>query len=202
MDRFRAFPWVVTALLFCYPIDSHAADRSLKTQALQGCSPDEMLSHVNTILFPDNDNCMFTTVFCAILDARTGELEFANAGHNPPLLRRRDAAFEFMSPGHGPPLAIREDAKFPLCRTRLDPRDAILLYTDGVTEAINPETEMFSDERLRETLGSLRGRDMRGVIFGIQAAVKEFARGAPQFDDITMLAVDFHGPAGGLPGKS
>jgi len=173
----------------------------LKTQALQGCSPDQMLAHVNAILFPDNDNCMFATIFCAVLDAGTGELEFSNAGHNPPFLRRGAAAFEFMSPGQGPPLSAQEDAKFSLGRTRLNPGDAIFLYTDGVTEAVNPETEMFSDGRLRQALGSLRDRDMRGIIFGIQAAVKEFVRGAPQYDDITMLAVSFNGPTGGLPGK-
>ena len=166
----------------------------LKTQALQGSSPEQVLANVNNILCPDNENCMFATVFCAILDTRTGEMEFSNAGHNPPLILRAGGAFEFMSLDPAQPLAVRENAKFPIGRTRLNPKDAVFLYTDGVTEAVDQDERMFSDGRLREALCRLRDRDMRGLISGVGTALKEFVREVPQFDDITMLAVKFHGP--------
>jgi sigma-B regulation protein RsbU (phosphoserine phosphatase) len=166
----------------------------LKTQALQGLSPERVLANVNSILCPDNETCMFATVFCAVLDTKTGEVEYSNAGHNPPLLCRAGGEFEFMSPAEAPPLGVQPDAVYSLGRLRLEPRDVAFLYTDGVTEAMDPKDELFSDERLRDVLRGLKDSDMNRMIGGIQAAVRAFARETPQYDDITMLAVRFNGP--------
>jgi sigma-B regulation protein RsbU (phosphoserine phosphatase) len=166
----------------------------LKTEALRDSSPDEVLFKVNNLLFPDNDTCMFATVFCAILNMETGELHFANAGHDSPLLLD-DGNLGFVKANKAFVLGGMENTKFVSEKLTLKPGDIFFLYTDGVTEAKNPEAQLFSDERLKQILSSLKDKDVTEIIQKVRSEVDTFAQGAPQFDDITMLALKFNSPS-------
>ena len=165
----------------------------LKTEGLRGHSPDEMLFRVNNILCPDNDLNMFVTLFCVILDAKTGEIQFANGGHNPPLIYTDGGDFEFIQMPEGFVVGTIPDMEYECKKLILKPDDVIFMYTDGVTEAMNPAGQLFSDERLKQCLSNLKGKDIRDIIRGIRAEVETFAQGRPQSDDITMLALEYKG---------
>jgi len=162
---------------------------------LRDISPEEILFQVNNTLCPDNDACMFATIACAILNTETGEVELANAGHNPPLIYSGDRGFEFVDVPKGIAAGVMEDTGYDKIKLTLKPHDTILLYTDGVTEAMNPEAELFSEERLRQCLSELKQKDAENVINLVRAEIATFVREALQADDITMLALEFKGKA-------
>ena len=171
-----------------------AATRTLlKTAALRDISPEEILFQVNNTLCPDNDTCMFATIACAILNTETGEVELANAGHNPPLICSGDRGFEFVDVPKGIAAGVMEDIGYEKIKLTLKPHDIIFLYTDGVTEAMNPEGELFSEERLRQCLSELKPKDAENVINLVRPEIATFVREALQADDITMLALEFRG---------
>jgi phosphoserine phosphatase RsbU/P len=167
----------------------------LKTEALLGLPPDEILYRVNNILLPDNKTCMFVTLFCMILNTATGELAISNAGHNPPLICGDNRCFDFFSVPAGCVVGVMEDTKFICKKMILNPNDLVFLYTDGVTEAMNGQRKMFSEERLRLTLENLKDthRDVQDIIKVMREEIREFADGEEQSDDITMLALRYHG---------
>ncbi|HDN84801.1 MAG TPA: serine/threonine-protein phosphatase, partial [Candidatus Aerophobetes bacterium] len=164
----------------------------LRTEAKHGLSPEEVLSRVNDTLVPDNDACMFVTIFCAVLDVRTGKVEFSNGGHNPPLVLRA-GTFEYMQVPKGFVVGAMEGIKFTKGEYTLDPGDVIFLYTDGVTEAMNPEDELFSEGRLKEYFSKLTDRSVEEIVEGVKDEIKLFVRDREQSDDITMLALKFRG---------
>jgi len=165
----------------------------LKSEAMRDLSPPEILYRANNIICPDNDTSMFVTIFCAILDTETGELEFGNAGHNPPLIYRGGQGYEYIDMKGSLVLGPFPDIEFTGGKLKLNPGDIIFLYTDGVTEAINPQDDLFSDERLQESLSNLQGKGVTETLQGVREEVQKFVQGAPQSDDITMLAVKFNG---------
>ncbi len=164
-----------------------------KTEALRGLSPDEILTRVNNILAPDNDACMFVTVLCVILNTDTGQLQFSNGGHNPPLIYSDDGSLEFVSLPKGFVVGAIPDAKFESKSLRLKPNDILFLYTDGVTEAMNPQKQLFSEERLKMCLLNLKNKEITDLIRGVREDIKNFAEGFSQSDDITMLALKYNG---------
>lgn len=164
----------------------------LKTEALRGLSPDQILFRVNNLL-ADNDSCMFVTVFCALLDTETGEVRFANAGHNPPLVYRQGHGFQFIKPQAGFVLGPMANSSYLTERITLGENDGIFLYTDGVTEAQNPEAELFGEKRLQEALNRGEVTDLTQMVLAIRSEVAMHANGAPQSDDVTMLALSFRG---------
>lgn len=151
--------------------------------------PARALALVNEELAADNDSCMFITAFCGVLNLLTGDLTFANAGHNPPLLVRTGGTVEMLSTRPGAPLAVIPGARYASHGTRLDPGDLLMLYTDGVTEAMNPQSELFDDARLIEVAQRDGAKTARGLIEALLAAVKTHAAGAEQSDDITLLTL-------------
>lgn len=165
----------------------------LKTEALRGIPPDRILYNVNNTLCPDNDASMFVTLFCVVLDAETGEIQFANAGHNPPLINTNGEGFEFIHLPKSFVVGPMPDTEYKSQEHTLKPNDTIFLYTDGVTEAMNPDSQLFSDERLKEYLSSLRDKDVEEIIRAVREQIAEFAQGAIQSDDITMLALKYKG---------
>jgi sigma-B regulation protein RsbU (phosphoserine phosphatase) len=167
----------------------------LKNEALRDISSGEILFQVNNTLCPDNDACMFATIACAILNTETGEVELSNAGHNPPLIYRGSRGFEFVDVPKGIAAGVMEDTGYDKIKLTLKPGDIIFLYTDGVTEAMNPEGELFSEERLRQCLSVLKPKDVENVINLVRAEITTFVREALQADDITMLALEFKGKA-------
>lgn len=165
----------------------------LKTEALRGIPPDKILYNVNNTLCPDNDASMFVTLFCVILNAETGEIQFANAGHNPPLVNANGRGFEFIHLPKSFVVGPMPDTEYKSQKLTLKPNDIIFLYTDGVTEAMNPDSQLFSDERLKEFLSGLKDKDVKEIIRAVREQIAEFAQGALQSDDITMLALKYNG---------
>jgi sigma-B regulation protein RsbU (phosphoserine phosphatase) len=161
----------------------------LKNQALQGLSPDQILYTVNNQLCLDNDEGMFVTVFCAILDLESGVVEYSNAGHNPPLVYRQGGSYEYMQSKKSFVLGGMENFKYQSNTLTLDLNDAIYLYTDGVTEAMNNQDQLFSEERLKATLFELKQQNEEEILHGVKAAIGDFVKETPQSDDITMLIV-------------
>ena len=165
----------------------------LKSEAMRGYPAGEILARVNNLLCPDNHECMFVTVFCVILNTQTGEMECCNAGHNPPLLCANDGAVEYLDTPTGFVVGFQENLQFQSRTFRLSPGEMLFLYTDGVTEAENPNQELFSPERFISSVSALRHLDVREIIEGVRHDIALHARNQHQSDDITMLALKFKG---------
>ncbi len=128
----------------------------------------------------------FITFFMTVLDPATGELIYTNAGHNPPLLVRAKSGFEAL-PGGGMILGILPMASYQEDRSRMEPGDVLVLYSDGVTEAADPQGDDFGEQRLGELVSSLRDRPAGEIVTAIHDAVTAFTQGAPAADDITVV---------------
>jgi sigma-B regulation protein RsbU (phosphoserine phosphatase) len=136
---------------------------------------------------------MFVTLLIGILNIRTGEICYANGGHNPPVVISRKKGVCYKKELSGTVVGAIEGLSYRELSLTLRPGDAIFLYTDGVTEAMNSEKNLFSDERLLEEIEPLRERPVETVIHGITLKVKEFAGSAPQSDDIAMMMIRYNG---------
>ena len=167
-----------------------AVSKTLMKSTIQAVrDPARALVMVNNELSENNETCMFITAFCGILNFRTGDLVFANAGHNPPLILRAGGPVEVLRSKPGAALAALPGSRYVNRSVRLGGSDALLLYTDGVTEAMNPADAMFDEPRLVELAGRERAQKMRPLVEEIVAAVHAHAAGAEQSDDITLLAL-------------
>lgn len=168
----------------------------LKTEAQRLGEPDRILASVNDILAADNDSCTFSTVFCAVLDIASGEVCYANAGHNPPLLT--DArGVRYLNPKPGRVLGALAESQYYAERLLLDPDAELLLYTDGVTEANDPRGALYGEKRLRQALEGAPRENVTKLVRHIQADVARHVDNAPQSDDITLLAIRMTARSGG-----
>jgi sigma-B regulation protein RsbU (phosphoserine phosphatase) len=165
----------------------------LKSEALNGGSAGEILARANNAIYPDNDTCMFVTVFCAIINTETGEVDYVCAGHNPPLISRDGGEYKFLDLEKSSVLGPMPDARFSSGKLQLNPNDVFFLYTDGVTEALNSDEEFYSEERLKNFLTNMQENDPTKMIGEMKKDIRQFARGALQYDDITMLALRYNG---------
>ena len=163
-------------------------------------APCDVLRIANDRLSDGNDECMFATAFCGTLDVRTGAIEWANGGHNPPVVMKSDGRAEYLTMGVGIALGLMPDIEFPSGELTLEPGDTLFMYTDGVTEATDNAKELFSEERLIEDLIALGGQGVREVTEGIVQRIDEFCLDAPQADDITILTLKWKCPTGALEG--
>lgn len=163
-----------------------------RSAARDGCGPEEVLERINRELCQGNDACMFATILCGTIDPNNGTVHLANAGHTPPVILRGDGTASFITLAPGMVAGYLEDLKFVGVEIGLAPGDTLFLYTDGVTEAMNMENELFGDDRLLAAF-SPEVRDAGEVMAEVQSAVAEFAQDAPQADDITMLAIRYKG---------
>jgi len=152
-----------------------------------GIAPNGILSRVNMDLASENDNLLFVTLFCAILNIRTGELVYSNAGHNPPLIIRADGSADWLTIPKGMVLGVMAETKYENNIMKLNHGDSILLYTDGVTEAMNPARQLYSENKLLELARTMSGMNPEKVVTAVVKSVKEHAATAPQSDDITVL---------------
>jgi sigma-B regulation protein RsbU (phosphoserine phosphatase) len=132
---------------------------------------------------PDN---RFITFFMSVVDPATGELVYANAGHNPPLMVRATGGFDRLS-GGGVILGVLPQATYQESRACMEPGDVLVLFSDGVTEAADPLDEDFGEERLAALVASMRGRPAGEIVEAIDGAVARFTQGAPAADDITVV---------------
>lgn len=165
----------------------------VKSSASRDVSPAVVLTEVNAELSRENDTAMFVSAFVACLDSSTGLLCYANAGHNPPLLRRGRAGVQRLAERHGPVLGALESVTYTESVTRLAPDDLLLLYTDGVTEALDLAQELFSESRLTNALMAASHLPVEAVTEKVVCAVQEFARDVEQADDITVLTLRYLG---------
>lgn len=172
-----------------------AMTMSLMKRGVQqpGIGPDQILERVNRDLAAENESFQFVTLFCAILDLRTGELCYSNAGHNPPILLRADGRADWLQLPEGMALALEEENRYQTLRLTLGKGEALLLYTDGITEAMNPDYQLYSDERLLATSGAFRATGAASLVKAVIQSVKEHAAEAPQSDDITALVLRYLG---------
>ncbi len=165
----------------------------IKSRAADDRSTASILTHVNDELSADNETCMFVTIFSGILNIRTGELLYTNAGHNPPYLKRKDGSLQTLDQRHGPVIGAVEGMVYGEDRDTMAPGDLLLLFTDGVTEAMDVEDRLFSEDRLEQLLMSMDTDDVDKVVDSTVDAVRTFEGEAEQADDITVLALAFHG---------
>lgn len=149
---------------------------------------DKIVSELNTILCNNNDANMFVTYFCAIMDIRTGRISYCNAGHNPPFIRRDSGDLIELSGRNGPPLGIFPQT-YTYSELTLNPGDTLILYTDGVTEAFNPEEKFFGEIRLKQAIACAMSPEPTFIINTIFKHLHQFVRDYEQSDDITMMAV-------------
>jgi sigma-B regulation protein RsbU (phosphoserine phosphatase) len=171
-----------------------AATKTLiKATARDGITPDEILTRVNNELCCGNDACMFVTIFCGILNTKTGEIIYANGGHNPPLIARLGGEVLFLKQSGGVVVGAIEDLTFKTEKLVLQPGDSLFMYTDGVTEAINEREELFSEERLKNEIITLQKKSIQELVAGIMQEIKVFSQGMPQADDITMMILRIMG---------
>lgn len=160
----------------------------LKSEAQRLKEPHLILESVNRTLAMDNDACMFATVFLGILDTTSGEVRFSNAGHNPPLVIRADDV-DFIEMKPGLMLGPIAETRYVTESLQLNPGDTLFLYTDGVTEAKNRQDALFGENQLLAALRSATIEDLHQLVEYIGGKVAVHADGAPQSDDITMLAL-------------
>lgn len=166
-----------------------AVGKTLLKSTIQGLrDPAQALTHVNNELAEGNDTCMFITLFCGILDFNTNQITYSNAGHNPPVSINHDQP-AFLPPSQSPPLGAMEDMSFINETLQLDEGEQLLLYTDGVTEAMNGQQELFGEQRLLELLTNNPSRTAEKRIVTVNHAIQLHAGSAEQSDDITMLCL-------------
>jgi sigma-B regulation protein RsbU (phosphoserine phosphatase) len=161
----------------------------LKNNAQYGKSPKEVFEAVNNILCENNEADMFVTVFMGYLDIPTGRFSYVNAGHNPPLIRRAGAQYQWLPTKPGFVLAGMEDMFYTQNDVTLNKGDELFLYTDGVTEAVNNENELFTDPKLLDVANKYLDLPLKDFTVAIKNEVDNFANGAEQADDITMLVL-------------
>ena len=161
-----------------------------------GKSPGEVFEAVNNILCENNDAGMFVTAIMGYLDIPSGKFTYVNAGHNFPMIKRAGGEYEFLQNKPAFILAGFEGIKYTEHEITLGTGDIIYLYTDGVTEAMNPVNELFSDPRLIETANRYTDLSVKDFAAKIKEEVDIFADGAEQADDITMLALEYKGGQG------
>ncbi|MCP3941782.1 MAG: SpoIIE family protein phosphatase [Desulfobacteraceae bacterium] len=167
----------------------------IKNEALRGIPPEEIFISANNALCEDNDECMFVTGFICIIDLKTGQVDFSNAGHNPPLLlnhQTKDCKYLKVNPGFV--LGGIPDFSYVKQSLHMSPGDILFLYTDGVTEAMDPDNNEYTEERLWEIISIDKSWDVSLIIESVTSDLKKFTKGAEQSDDITMLTFKYNGP--------
>jgi sigma-B regulation protein RsbU (phosphoserine phosphatase) len=162
---------------------------SLREQAAHNPGPGGCLAQTNDILCTQNPMDLFVTVFYGILDHVTGELVYANGGHNPPLIARADGSVEALDGKGGLVLGVMPGLSCPEHTVQLRPDDRLVLYTDGVTEAFNSDDEAYGVERLISEIRAHRTGSPEMLVEKIHRSVNDFAGTAPQSDDITLTAL-------------
>ena len=160
----------------------------LKGSAIGVGAPGAVLTEVNDLLNEENEAAMFVTLFYAVFNPSNGLLNYANGGHNPPIIVHPDGTSTLLPATGGIALGVAPNFQYEESSVILDPGDTLVLYTDGVTEAMNAEGEEFSLDRLRDLFTNVPPRNPKETNEAIFEAVRVFAGDTPQSDDITCLA--------------
>ena len=169
----------------------------IKDLAESGMAVNDIFTKANEKLCENNESGMFVTAWMGILDLTSGNLQYANAGHNPPLLKRADGSFEYLKTRAGFVLAGMEGIRYRVGELTLAPGDRLFLYTDGVPEATNADNQLYGEDRLLTFMNQNSTADATALLPALKADIDAFVGEAPQFDDITMLLLDYQSYKGG-----
>ncbi len=165
----------------------------LQSVAMMGHSPAEILARTNNAIYSNNEAEMFVTVWLGILELSTGKLTAANAGHEFPALRQPGAPFELYKDRHGFVIGGMENVRYKEYQIQMEPGSKIFVYTDGVAEATNAEKELFGTERMIEALNTDPDAAPQQILKNVRSSVDAFVKDAEQFDDLTMLCLEYKG---------
>jgi sigma-B regulation protein RsbU (phosphoserine phosphatase) len=165
----------------------------LRATAMQGTSAAECVEYVNRILFRQTDSPMFVTIFYAILDASTGEVDYCNAGHHQPWVFSPTGDIRKGDEGVNLFAGMFEGIRYTGSKLQLAPGEGLFLYTDGVTEAFDKDGEMFESDRLAEAVQARRDAPAYEIVNHVLRQVKQFSGTAPQSDDVTAMAIRYLG---------
>lgn len=174
----------------------------IANNAMRGKSPAIALRDANASICGNNSEEMFVTVWLGILEISTGKLRAANAGHEYPVLKHGDGGFDLFKDKHGFAVGWFDDSEYEEYEIQLEAGDRIFLYTDGVPEATDANENMFETNRLIETLNQDLNASPEQMLSHVWTAVGAFVDEAEQFDDLTMLAVEYRGANGGTPSEA
>ena len=163
----------------------------IKNHAQNGLHPGDAFTAVNRLLCEGNDAGLFVTAWMGVLDIESGKLTYVNAGHNPPLIMQGKGNFEYLRSRPGLVLAGIETVKYRQNELMLEPGDRLFLYTDGITEATSTHMELYGEERLSSYLNHHTDDSAEDILHGLKSDIDIFVGEAPQFDDMTMLMLDF-----------
>ena len=163
----------------------------IKNYAQSGIKPEEVFTTVNRLLCDGNKAGLFVTAWLGVLELTTGKLTYVNAGHNPPLIKQNGGEFTYLKSRVSFVLAGMETIKYRQNEITIAPGDRLFLYTDGVTEATNSSIELYGEERLSAFMNSHSGENAEEILHDLKADIYAFQGEAPQFDDITMLMLDY-----------
>lgn len=154
---------------------------------------EDVIPALNQWLAKKNEDMMFISIFAGVLDLRTGVLRYVNAGHNPPFASISGAPYQLLGFSKAPLVGIMDQAQFAIHEMRLEPGDALFLYTDGVSESTNANEDMFETERMEAALNRGPYLSMEAMVKALQHDVEQFVADAPQHDDFTAFALRYVG---------
>ena len=167
--------------------------------AMMGMSPKEVLEKANEAICANNKEEMFVTVWLGILEISTGKVTAANAGHEYPVLKKPDQDFEILIDKHGFVLGGMEEVKYREYEFDMEPGAKLFLYTDGLPEATDNEQNMFGVELMMDALNESLNLSTKEILDHMKGRVDGFVGSAPQFDDLTMLCIEYFGSGGQKP---
>lgn len=165
----------------------------LKAVAAQVVNPGECLRRLNAMLIPESEAAMFVTIFYGVLNTRTGDIQYSNGGHNSPYVIRKDGTVTEIEQSGGLLIGMLPDLEYDVKKLHLDPGDSIFMFTDGVTEAMDKNHDLYDDPRLVECLKRNASLPLDSVTTAVAADISAFVVDAPQSDDITMLTLRYIG---------
>ena len=166
----------------------------INNMAQIGYPPKELIKTVNQKMCENNKQDLFVTMLAGIVNIKTGNLSIINCGHNKPLIKHKDGYYEYLDIESNVPLGIIDDAAFEIYETTLKKGDIIFTYTDGITEAVNIDEQMYGEENLKNSLNKIKDKaDIKEIVSGVKNDLKTYTKDAPQSDDITMLCFKYTG---------
>ena len=154
---------------------------------------EDVIPEVNKVLLRNNEDMMFVSLFAGVLNIKTGLLRYVNGGHNPPFVSLKGARFAPLDVERSPLVGIMENAQFSVAHLQLHIGDSILLYTDGIPEAMNADGIMFEMDGMQSVLNQEAYGNMKDMVLSMEEAVESFVGDAPQHDDFTILALRYQG---------
>lgn len=165
----------------------------LRTEMMKTRDLRQTISHVNAMLSLDNPMCMFVTLMICVLEIHSGQMHYVNGGHNRPVFGRPGDGFHYLAQPKGILVGINPQAAYQEAMQPFKPGDMLILYTDGITEAHNPAQEEYSDQRLLAFLNRQENQASSRWVENLRQDVNDFAAGAEQSDDLTLIVLNFQG---------